>query len=127
MAKPKKTKRVLMVEDDPGVQRTLKALIEREGFIVDMVDNPVEAIKYLASSERDPCLVIADMLVSGMSKELLIRCITPPDVLLSIPVVLMSARAKDYGEEAMHKVTFIKKPFGIQSLIKHIKKWCSEH
>jgi len=41
---------VLVVDDDAGIRKTLSKILEKEGYLVETVENGMEAIK--ASNER---------------------------------------------------------------------------
>jgi two-component system, chemotaxis family, chemotaxis protein CheY len=59
--------RVLIADDDPGVQRSLSASLSRAGFEVTTVDDGAPAIALASSSTFDLVVVDLHMATSGLA------------------------------------------------------------
>ncbi len=114
--------KILVVEDDTSIRTTLAMLLESEGYRVDVVTNIQEAINYLKSSRKDPCLVLTDLFMPGDGREL-VTLMRETDEMLSIPVIIMSASATDNTPRG---VPFVKKPFYLVQVMDYVKKFCKQ-
>jgi DNA-binding response OmpR family regulator len=65
--RPAMIARVLVADDDPGVQRSLSASLSRVGFEVTTVDDGAPAIALAGSSTFDLVVVDLHMATSGLS------------------------------------------------------------
>lgn len=106
---------VLIVEDDEGIQESLKDALEDEGYVVAQAYNGREGLDYLAR-ER-PSLVLLDFMMPVMNgvafcEELRKREPT------GVPIVLLTAdaRADDRARE-LGVTAFIRKPMTIEDLL----------
>ncbi len=84
---PEPTNRILVVEDDPSVQRTLKRLFEVEGFVVEgCMDGRAGLDSFHAGP---PCAVILDLHLPKLSGQDL--CKEMKAVAPSIPIIILTA------------------------------------
>jgi DNA-binding response OmpR family regulator len=113
---------VLVVEDDESINKLLKIVLERGGYIVRVVDTYAGAMS--AVQDAPPSLVVLDLgLPDGNGLDLLkwIRA----DLGLSLPVVVLSAFRQ---EEKVGKAfelganDFMSKPFRPQELMSRIQR-----
>lgn len=56
-------KRILIVEDDSSLQLIYKKVLEKEGFVVDVVDNVQSALE--SYNQNEYILFIVDILLKG--------------------------------------------------------------
>ena len=112
-----KTTRILIVEDDPGIQWVVTAFLEHEGYAVDVASHGAEALQRV--EEQRPDLVLLDMnlpVVDGRTfvQHLRARCI-------EIPIVAVTAarHAAEWAKE-IGAVTYISKPISLPLLIRRI-------
>src|ERR1700687_4556308 len=61
----KKSKRILIVDDEENARIGLSRLLAKEGFIVDSVSNGFEALNYLR--QQDVNLIVTDINMPGMN------------------------------------------------------------
>lgn len=104
-------KKILIVDDEPLVRRSLKKALEGAGFrVVEAVDGKQGLVVW---QEEKPDLVFLDILMPGL---------TGPQVLSEIPVsvrdkckvILISAYSGDYSSDSAKSLGadhFIPKPF----------------
>ena len=112
---------VLVVDDDPSMQRMLKTRLEREGFHVVAANDGNEGLELIRKQVFN--LVITDMKMPKLKGDELARSITKfnPD----IPVIIMTA----YGEvdEAVRLMRdgvyhYLTKPFDVEDLVEKVQK-----
>lgn len=82
--------RVLIVEDEPHMARTLKKGLEKEGYAVDCEEDGEGAALRLSVNREDYDLVILDVTLPGMSG--LQLCTGLRHDAISVPVLMLTAR-----------------------------------
>lgn len=108
--------RLLVVDDDPRVRRSLTRALEDDGFDVVAVSNGVEALRLLEGPHAFACVVsdVAMPLMDGEALAARLRVLAP-----SLPVVLISGHAAAPAAEAGR--VFVEKPFSRESLLAAIE------
>lgn len=107
-----KEKTVLIVDDDESICAFLKALLEKEGFNIEIAYKGDAAVKIVQSKKID--LIILDWMMPILSGFEVLKILQADDH-RSIPVFVITARVTDSGTAAMIKqevnvVEFITKP-----------------
>ena len=111
--------RILVVDDEPPIRRSLKVNLETRGYLVDTAETGEKAI--VAFENRRADLVVLDLLMPGMGGIDVIRKLR---AVSTIPIIVLSA----IGEEA-RKVRalelgaddYMTKPFGMEELFARIR------
>jgi two-component system, OmpR family, KDP operon response regulator KdpE len=111
--------RILVVDDEASIRRSLKINLEARGYTVDAAETGEKAIK--AFENRRPDLLILDLLMPGMGGIDVVRKLR---AVSTIPIIVLSAM----GEEA-EKVKalelgaddYMTKPFGMEELFARIR------
>jgi CheY-like chemotaxis protein len=112
-------KKVLVVDDEPGLRMTIGANLELEGFEVVEAASGAHALELIAKQPFD--LVLSDIRMPGMNGVELfrrIRTLRP-----EMPVVLMTAFALEgLVQDALREGAFtvLPKPFAIDHLVRAI-------
>jgi len=112
--------RILVVEDDPAVQKALKRLFESEGYTVEVQANGKSALESFQSTR--PAVVILDLRLPKLSgsdvcKEIKAQAPTLPIIVLSATsdvsdkVLLLELGADDY----------VTKPFSPRELLARVR------
>ncbi len=110
--------RILVVDDEPQIRRSLQMSLESKGYAVEAVDSGPLAISSFYN--RHPDLMIVDVLMPGMNGVDVVRRIRESS---AVPIIVLSV----LGEER-HKVDaleggaddYITKPFGVEELLARI-------
>lgn len=116
------TGRILLVDDEPAVRRTLARILERAGFVVLQAGSPSEALKIAADSAKQIDLVLTDVVMpemSGMDLVDRLRRSTP-----DLQVLYTSghpAEALTDLEEAQRCQPFMQKPVDQSKLLATIR------
>ena len=111
--------RILVVDDELPIRRSLKVNLETRGYTVDTAETGEKAI--MAFENRRPDLLVLDLLMPGMGGIDVIRKIR---AVSTIPIIVLSA----IGEE-VRKVQalelgaddYMTKPFGMEELFARIR------
>lgn len=112
---------ILIVEDDYGIRDALTTALVGEGYTVKAAANGLEALKLIATLDKDPCVVLLDLMMPVMNGwEFLAEC-ERKALLPNVPILVISAVGK-----AIHfarRVKFIAKPIELEDLL----ELCSEN
>ena len=115
----KKHPRIMTVDDDQGVLKLLKRVLEPEGYDVIVADNGTVALELF--EEYMPDLVILDIMMPGLDGFQVLGLIRQR---INVPVIMLSAKrevntvrdALDLGAD-----DYVRKPFHTQELLARVK------
>lgn len=110
-------RRVLLVEDEPGLREALGLTLEIEGFAVTLASNGREALASLSSCRVD--LVVTDYMMPRMNGSELIRELRMDPTYADVPILLMSA-ALPHHVSASIANAFLQKPVGMAQLLQTV-------
>ena len=122
MAKPSSPpKRVLLVEDEPGLVLTLTDRLKSEGYVVSSAtDGP----SGLATAVRDPFdVILLDVMLPGMSGFDVCRDVRQRGV--KTPIIMLTARGQVVDKVLGLKIgadDYLTKPFGVKELLARVKR-----
>jgi PAS domain S-box-containing protein len=108
--------RILLVEDEPGLRDIAQRVLARAGFEVTAAAGPDEAILAAESMPEPPDLLLTDVVMPGMrGPELAVRlCSSRP----GLRVLLVSGYAEEIVEGGRDaSMPFLAKPFSAESLL----------
>lgn len=119
--------RVLVVDDDPGIRETLRALLEEEGYAVSVASDGEDGLAALLAS-ADPVVTLLDLLMPNMSgEEMLDALLThyanqPPTRLAFIVITANERLLTPHLREMMraHNIPVEWKPFNTDRLLASI-------
>ena len=118
MATPRN--RILIIEDDPAVARSLKTGLERDGFVVTCKATASEGIAY--ARDQPPHLILLDVRLPDASG--FDACREMRQLGLSQPVIMLTVRGtetdKVLGLE-MGADDYVTKPFSLRELLARIR------
>lgn len=116
-------RRVLVVDDDPGIRSFLTGALEDEGYEVRSAINGREALAALGRLEEwEPNIILLDLYmpdVDGWSFRAAQLALTGPAA--RIPVIVLSASRNLGGRSAeLHANAVMEKPFELDALFERI-------
>jgi len=119
---PKGKGRVLFVDDEDMLIRTVPRMLERLGYTVTAVSDPREALALFRQQPQGFTLVITDETMPGLSGEKLAREMLTirPD----IPIILSTGYSEAVREEGIRSLgirEFIMKPFSTGEIAEKIQ------
>ncbi|MDD4973804.1 MAG: response regulator [Bacteriovorax sp.] len=122
----KKSKKILIIDDDPEVQVALKKVLEILGHKSLCAKDGSAALEIL-SHDIKPALIFCDLMMPSMNGlEFLTKIKSDKDSeLASIPIVILSAE-KDLGKQVTpFHVDYLSKAFKIDDLIGIVNRYCN--
>ncbi|WP_437818121.1 response regulator [Sorangium sp. So ce1078] len=123
MTTSRPSKRILIVDDDAAIRRTLSELLEEEGYVVASVANGREALDYLRDDPSSISLVLLDLMMPVMDGFQFRAEQKSDPMLAAMPIVVMTARG---GTEraGIDADAVISKPFDVLKLMDTIERSC---
>ncbi|WP_437490220.1 response regulator [Sorangium sp. So ce1014] len=121
MSRP--SKRILIVDDDAAIRRTLSELLEDEGYGVASVANGREALEYLRDDPSSISLVLLDLMMPVMDGFQFRAEQKSDPMLASMPIVVMTARGGT-DRAGIDADAVISKPFDVLKLMDTIERSC---
>jgi DNA-binding response OmpR family regulator len=116
----KEKKRILVVDDDVNILRIFRSILEKEGYVVDTVENGKDALKKIRKEKFNVSLV--DVRLPDMDgTELLLDMAETPETFKIIVTGFSSEqvgkKAADYGAD-----DFLVKPVKAEELLAVVRK-----
>lgn len=115
-----KSKKILVVEDEPSLIFTLQDTLENEGYTVFIAEKGDEAIDIV--KKEHPDLMVLDLMLPGMSGYDVCKKVRAMSY--TFPIIMLTAR-----DQEIDKVTglnigaddYMTKPFGVKELLARIQ------
>jgi DNA-binding response OmpR family regulator len=114
---------VLIVEDEPDMQRAIKLRLESVGFKVETASDGLEGLQKVKKLEPD--LILLDIMLPKMDGFKVCNMIKFDKKYKSIPIIMLSAKSaqKDfYTAKTVGADAYLTKPFTTGELLKKIKE-----
>jgi DNA-binding NtrC family response regulator len=115
----------LVVDDNIDIANIIKKTLEKDGYNVNVFDDPLLALEYFKSNQKETIIVISDVRMPGMSGvELLanIKSIEP-----KVKAMLMTAFDIDDIKPELERYDYeiaelFQKPFTMHNLSQRVRK-----
>ncbi len=117
-------KKILVIEDEKTCVELVNIMIDRKHFDVIVSENGEDGIK-MASKEM-PDLIFLDIMLPKMDGYEVARKLKSNVSTASIPIVVLSARAGQYGRQNAIDAgcqDFISKPFKMRQVRESVKRY----
>jgi excisionase family DNA binding protein len=113
---------VLIVDDDAGLRKYVRASLEAEGYTVREAGSAEEGLAAL--DEEPPDLILLDVMMPKVDGWEMLRRVQERHDVGAIPVIMFSGRVDEDAEEAASRgaQAFIGKPFDPESLVESTKQ-----
>jgi DNA-binding response OmpR family regulator len=117
------TQKILVVDDDEHILRSLSQYLELEDFDVISASSGPEALKLFA--EHSPDLLVLDVMMPGMDGYQVLEAIRKNAQTAHVPVLMLTARdqhndiVKGYQ---MGATSYLVKPFNLDELVDAIRE-----
>jgi len=125
-AKQSAFKKILLIDDDELVQRTIRKFLEREGYHVELAKNGEEAIKKVTQIRFDLMIVDVRMPgINGIETIKRIRSLNRKSKIPTIPEVAITGYMDTQAAREAEKLgitDYVYKPFSISDFMKTINK-----
>lgn len=112
---------ILIVDDDPGLQKMLRAILEEENYEVAVAGDGIAALEMVA--KKRPSLILLDLKMPRMDGFTFAQELQKRDLRPSIPIVVLTAdahakqRAAQLGAEG-----YLAKPFDLLDLLGEVSR-----
>lgn len=120
---PDLTGRILVVEDEEGVRRVVRATLERAGFEVVTMSDAESGLEALEEDGERSDLLLTDLVLPGTSGRSVIDRVRGKDA--PLPIVAMSGFAEGSPgrrDGLPSGVFFIQKPFAPEDLVRVVRE-----
>lgn len=112
-------KKILIIEDDPGIQLSLKDEFESEGFDVDGADNGLTGLEMV--EQNSPDLIILDLMLPFMSGYQICKKLRQDGN--KVPIIMLTVKDQEvdkvlgleYGAD-----DYVTKPFSLRELLARV-------
>jgi len=112
---------ILVVEDDPGAARLLRAYLEREGYSVRICGDGETALA--AARRQRPAAVILDVLLPGVDGWEVLRRLKSDDRLQDVPVIIVTVVDEREVGLALGADDYFVKPVDGQQLLTRLGRY----
>jgi DNA-binding response OmpR family regulator len=116
-------KRVLVVDDEPNIVMSLRFLMEREGFQVEVASTGQAAVAALDRAPAD--LVLLDIMMPELDGFEVCQCIRSNPAWRDTKVVMLTAKGRDVERDkglALGADDYVTKPFSTRDLVAKVKQ-----
>jgi two-component system alkaline phosphatase synthesis response regulator PhoP len=120
------SKRILIVEDDPGVLRATSYILEKEGYEVLSAQNGLEGLK--KAKDSNPDLLLLDVMLPGIDGFEICHSLRGESETANLPILMFSAKGQETDKATGLKVgadEYITKPVDREVLISKVAAWLS--
>jgi len=116
-------KKVLIVDDDDEIARTLQSMLERHGFEATRAENGAVALSKLQTERPD--VILLDIVMPVMDGFQLLSVLKKMPEAQAIPVIILSVRSDDATVSAAWQggaTLYLPKPFSSRELITVLRR-----
>jgi two-component system response regulator MprA len=114
--------RVLVVDDDRGIREMLRAILELEGFEVELAGGGAQALALLTQA-REPWVVLMDVMMPGLSGvEVCGRLREAGPLGARHRVALMTAGLLPDADCPLPARTILRKPFELDAVVELVSR-----
>ena len=116
-------RKILLVDDEPGIQMVISARLEAEGYEVLIAKDGQEGLD-LARSES-PDIVLLDIMLPKLDGYKVCRMLKFDKTFESIPIVMFSAKGADADKKLAEQVgadAYIVKPFDMNLFTQTVQR-----
>lgn len=121
-------KKILIVDDNKVILRTLENILLRAGYSVIPLSLGREAIKI--AKERSPDLIILDIMMPDMDGGDVAFILKNDPQTENIPIIFLSSlvtKREEQSSSKKHGIYFIAKPFERDDLLRQIRIYLYDH
>jgi DNA-binding response OmpR family regulator len=122
----KRSRRVLVVEDDEAIRQTLMDVLQDGGYKVDGAQDGADALEQM--ERRRPDLVLLDLHMPGMDGWEFLAIKAGRTGLADVPVLVLSAtgeRGIGHAQEQGAPI-YVRKPFAVDELLAEVDRLTTE-
>ncbi len=113
---------ILVVDDDPYIQRSLTFVLKKEGFEVDFASNGEEAIR--KTSELRPEIIFLDIMMPKINGFNVCKTIKSDAQMKNSYIIVLTAKGQEVDKEICIRNgadEFITKPFSPKEIVSKVR------
>ena len=114
------TETILLVEDETGVRRFIRSILDRNGYSVLDAANGPDAIELATRHKGSIHLLVTDLALPGMDGVEIIGRVSA--LRPGIPVLRMSGYSERIGRQGTEGLPYIQKPFTSRALLEEVRR-----
>lgn len=114
--------KVLLVDDDDQILRSLRVYLELENYVVEVAENGIVAMEKLKSFQ--PGIVVLDIMMPEMDGFEVLEKMKQDENTRKIPVIMLTAKGQDVDVlkgYQMGAASYMTKPFNLNELVENIE------
>ncbi|MGD0335998.1 MAG: response regulator [Candidatus Omnitrophota bacterium] len=118
----RKNKRILVIEDDKDIRRTLELRLEMEGYEVITASEGKDGLDKARMSQA--ALIILDLMLPGLPGEEICRELRKEEKYERLPIIMLTAKDTDVDMVIGRVIGanyYIGKPFDMEGLLEKIR------
>jgi len=115
--------RILVVDDDEHIQKSLSQYLEMEDFEVEVASSGQEALERAALQAFD--LVLMDIMMPEMDGFEVVEILRAQEATSRVPIILLTARGQDTDVLKGYHLgvsSYLTKPFNLDELVETIRE-----
>jgi CheY-like chemotaxis protein len=117
---------ILLVDDNEDLRALYGTLLRREGYEVREAENGPEALALLEHATSEPCLLLLDLMMPGMSGADVLEALRQKGRLAKQPVIVLTAGGRNW--DVPEGQLIVRKPVDPRVLISLVRGFCaSDH
>ena len=116
-------KKVLIVDDDPNIVRSLSFILEKEGYMVIAASDGEEALKKV--KEELPHLIILDIMLPKIDGFQVYKRLKANTKTKGIRTAVLTAKGEENDKRLGQELgvdAYITKPFNVDALLSEVRK-----
>ena len=116
-------KKILIVDDEPFILKSLSFVLTKEGFHIDTATNGLEAMEKILREKPD--IVFLDIMMPKMNGMEVCQWIRKDPLLKDIYVIILTAKGQEMDREKGFSIgadEYMTKPFSPSSVVQRIKE-----
>ncbi len=116
-----KTRKVLIVDDDPDALKMMTRILEQENFTVHAVSSPTEA--GIAAAQESPDIVLLDFLMPELDGFEVCKALKSNEKTQDIPIIAVTCLTKKEEVKRIREsgvTDYIAKPFKVEDLLEKV-------
>lgn len=116
-------RKILVVDDEPFILKSLTFVLKKEGFHVDSATNGLEALEVIRKEKPD--LVFLDIMMPKMNGQEVCQWIRQDPQLRDIHVIILTAKGQEADREKGLQIgadEYMTKPFSPSMVVKRIRE-----
>ncbi len=117
--------KILVVDDEPFIRRSLEFVLKKQGYDVDTATNGEEALELLRNAGgKKPDLMFLDVMMPKVNGFQVVEAVKSDPDLKNIYVILLTAKGQEADREKGFKLganDFMIKPFSPSKLLEKVE------